>query len=47
MQYMTERSLQIPLDAPPKLVRDIESYSALVEMQAKMGSVSPWFMKLS
>lgn len=47
MQFMTERSLQIPLDAPPKLLLDIQAYSALVEMQTKMGNVAPWFQKLS
>ena len=45
--YMLERKLQIPLDAPPRLLHDIETYSALVELQSKLGSVSAWYQKLT
>lgn len=38
--------LQVPADAPVRLVEDIETYSALVEMQSKMTGTSSWFAKL-
>lgn len=47
MQYLTERTLQIPRDAPPRLLHDIEAYSALVEMQSKMTGHAAWYRNLS
>lgn len=47
MQLTFERRLQIPLDAPARLVQDIETYSALVEFQAKMGGTAGWYQKLT
>lgn len=44
---MLERKLQVPLGTPPRLLEDIESYSALVELQNKMGASAPWFQRLA
>lgn len=47
MQLMFERKLQLPEDAPPRLLHDIETYSALVEFQAKMAGTAGWYQKLT
>ena len=48
MQHVTiERRVHVPTDAPPRLVEDIEAYSALVEMQAKMVGPSAWYQRLA
>lgn len=48
MHYeVLERRFQVPADAPAKLVTDIETYSAFVEMQAKMSGPSSWYQRLS
>lgn len=47
MPHMLERKLQVPLGAPPRLLEDIETYSALVELQSKMGATAPWFQRLA
>lgn len=48
MQFsVIERRFQVPTDAPAKLVADIETYSAFVEMQAKMSGPSAWYQRLS
>lgn len=48
VQFSVERKLQVPLDAPTRLLHDIETYSALVDLQTKMtGSHSWWYQKLS
>lgn len=44
---MIERKLQLPSGAPPRLLEDIESYSAFVELQNKMGATAPWFQRLA
>lgn len=46
-QLLQERRVQIPEDAPMKLVEDIESYSAFVEMQARMTGAAFWYQKLA
>lgn len=45
-QFTVERRFQVPLDTPQKLVEDIETYSAFVEMQGKMNGPSSWYQKL-
>lgn len=48
MQYaVLERRFYVPEDAPARLVRDIETYSAFVEMQARMSGPSAWYQRLS
>ena len=47
MQQMLERTLQIPHDAPPRLLHDIEAYSAFVEMQSKMTGHASWYRQLA
>lgn len=42
-----ERRFRLPSNAPPRLIEDIETYSALVDLQNKMGSTAPWFQRLS
>lgn len=42
-----ERSLQLPLNAPPKLLEDIQNYSAFVELQQKLSASQPWYLRLS
>lgn len=44
---MIERSLQLPTGAPPRLLEDIETYSAFVDLQNKMGAIAPWFQRLA
>lgn len=44
---MLERSFRIPADAPARLVEDIEAYSALVDLQNKLGSIAPWYQRLA
>ncbi|MEA3198745.1 MAG: hypothetical protein QOE90_173 [Thermoplasmata archaeon] len=39
--------MTIPVDAPLKLVEDIEAYSALVEMQARMTGPASWYQRLA
>ena len=41
-----EMRFQVPADAPARLVEDIQTYSALVEMQSKMNGPSAWYQKL-
>ena len=47
MPQTFERRFQIPPNAPPRLIEDIEAYSALVDLQDKMGSIAPWFQRLA
>lgn len=47
MHFTVERRIQIPVDAPPRLVSDIETYSAFVELQSRMGGASPWYQQLA
>jgi hypothetical protein len=42
-----ERRFRLPPNAPARLIEDIETYSALVDLQNKMGSSAPWFQRLS
>lgn len=47
MPHMLERKLQVPIGAPPRLLEDIEAYSALVELQSKLVATAPWFQQLA
>jgi hypothetical protein len=47
VNFAVERRFQVPADAPAKLVEDIQTYSAFVEMQAKMLGASAWYQRLS
>ena len=42
-----ERSFRLPANAPARLVEDIETYSALVDLQNKLGSIAPWYQRLA
>jgi hypothetical protein len=46
-QLFQERRVQVPADAPLKLVEDIECYSAFVEMQSRMTGPASWYQKLA
>ena len=45
--HFVERTFQLPLDAPPRVLADIAHYSAFVEFQAKMAGASAWYQKLN
>lgn len=47
MHNTVQMRFQLPLDAPVKLVEDIQHYSALIELQAKMRTAAPWFEQLA
>ena len=47
MPFSLERKLQVPPDAPPRLLEDIHAYSAFVDMQSKMAGTSSWYQKLT
>jgi len=47
MDFSVERRFQVPADAPARLVEDIETYSAFVEMQSKMNGASAWYQRLA
>ncbi|HET6403858.1 MAG TPA: hypothetical protein VFH78_04370 [Candidatus Thermoplasmatota archaeon] len=47
LPFTLERSFRLPTDAPPRLLEDIESYSALVELQHKMSASAPWYQRLA
>jgi hypothetical protein len=47
MPQFTERRFQIPNDTPPRVVHDIETYSALVDMQSKLRNMAPWYENLA
>jgi hypothetical protein len=47
MQFTLERKLQVPEDAPPRLLHDIETYSALIELQARMAGAMVWYQRLT
>ena len=47
MDMELERRFRLPPNAPARLIEDIETYSAFVELQNKMGSTAPWFQRLS
>lgn len=46
-QAYLERRVSVPPNAPQKLVDDIETYSALVEMQSRMTGPASWYQKLA
>jgi len=46
-QTFLERRFQLPSDAPQRLVEDIESYSAFVEMQSRMTGPASWYQRLA
>jgi hypothetical protein len=45
--FSVERRIVVPVDAPQRLVEDIQNYSALIELQSKMTGASAWYSKLS
>lgn len=45
--FTIERRLQVPADAPLRLVNDIQQYSAFVEFQAKMTGNVSWYQQLA
>lgn len=42
-----ERTLELPENTPPRLVEDIQAYSALIELQSKMNGASSWYSRLA
>lgn len=44
--FSVERRFLVPPDTHPRLVEDIETYSAFVDMQAKMTGTASWYQKL-
>lgn len=47
MQFSVERRFQVPLDTHPRLLEDIQTYSAFVEMQSKMIGATAWYQQLA
>lgn len=47
MHNMLERRFQLPPNAAPRLLEDIQTYSALVELQTKMSTSAPWFQRVN
>lgn len=47
MHFTVEKRFQVPLDTPQKLVDDIETYSAFVDLQARMSGTAYWYQKLA
>lgn len=47
MHNVLERRFQVPANAPPRLIEDIETYSAFIELQERMRSSAPWYQRLS
>lgn len=47
MQDMLDVKLRIPLNAAPKLVDDIERYSALIALQSQMTGPASWYQKIA
>lgn len=45
--FSFERSFRLPPNAPARLVEDIEAYSALVDLQNKLGATAPWYQRLA
>lgn len=46
--FSVERRLLVPTDpSAARLVEDIETYSALVDLQSKMTGASCWYSKLN
>jgi hypothetical protein len=46
-QFSVERRFSIPPNAPPRLLEDIQTYSAFVDYQSKMSGPSLWYQKLA
>ena len=46
-QLLQERRLSVPMNAPPRVVEDIESYNAFLEMQSRMTGPASWYQKLA
>lgn len=46
-EFSVERRFQLPPNAPPRLVEDIQTYSAFVEMQGKMSGAASFYQKLT
>jgi len=42
-----ERRFQLPANAAPRLVEDIETYSAFVDLQNKLSATAPWYQRLA
>jgi len=47
LHNLLERKFQVPANAAPRLIEDIEAYSALVELQNRMAPSAPWYQRLS
>lgn len=47
MPGLIERRFQIPHDTHPRVVEDIETYSAFVDLQTKLKSLAPWYESLA
>lgn len=47
MHNTLERRFQLPPNAAPRLLEDIQAYSALVDLQNKMSNSAPWFQRLN
>ena len=45
--FTLERRFSIPPNAHARLIEDIEAYSALVDLQNKMGATAPWYQRLN
>lgn len=42
-----ERRFQLPINTPARVLEDIETYNALVDLQNKIGASAPWYQRLS
>lgn len=47
MHFTVEKRFHVPTGTPQKLVDDIETYSAFVDLQARMGGTAYWYQKLA
>ncbi|HEX2021731.1 MAG TPA: hypothetical protein VHH36_03410 [Candidatus Thermoplasmatota archaeon] len=47
MPFSVERKIQVPAGAPPRLMTDIQAYSAFVEFQSKMTGPASWYQQLA
>lgn len=46
VHYSVERRFTLPANAPPRVLEDIETYSAFIELQGKMSGPAFWYQKL-
>ena len=45
--FSVERNFRLPHNAAPRLVEDIETYSAFVDLQNKLSATAPWYQRLA